>query len=70
MVNCKVRYSRGCTLNMGNYESERVDISLEREVEDSKKVIEDCYSKLESWVEDKLQAKVDELSNSDDEDDD
>jgi hypothetical protein len=48
--------SRGATINMGNYESERVEVSLTKTIDSND--LEDEYSKLLSWVEGKRKQAV------------
>lgn len=55
----KVSIAMGLTLNLGNFETARVDVSITvpcyREESDG------AYSYARSWVEDRLQAEVDDI---------
>lgn len=52
----EISISRGATINMGNFESERVDISLTKTIDSND--LEDEYLKLLSWVESKRKQAV------------
>jgi hypothetical protein len=49
----KISYSNGKTLNLGNYESARVDVSMEIEV-DGSGAIENAYTMVKEWVDAKV----------------
>lgn len=55
----EISISRGATINMGNFESERVDISLTKAVDLND--LEAEYSKLLSWVESKRKQSVEDF---------
>ena len=52
----KLKVSYGLTINTGNYESERIDVSEEWEIDDSNgsdtinKVRDDLFRELKEWV--------------------
>lgn len=53
----KIKVSYGYTFNLGNYESERIDVSEEFEIDEVRKPIEvieqiknGIYDKLKEWV--------------------
>lgn len=50
-MNPKIKISRGRTINIGNYESERIDISVEVEpLDNSSMEVEKTYKKALHWV--------------------
>lgn len=57
----KVNYSFGITMNMGDYESARVDVSYETEVKEDE-TPEEAYSRAVEFVEAKVGEKQDELA--------
>lgn len=48
-----IKISRGETINLGNFESARLDISIEASC--NEKDIEEKYEKLQNWVYEKLE---------------
>lgn len=50
----KITISRGATINIGNYESARIDISAEAESTDS-------LTELDTWLKTALQHSVHEI---------
>jgi len=56
----KVKVSKGLTINMGNYESLRLDVGVEIDAASSnKREIENVYERASEFVRDKLQEEVD-----------
>lgn len=51
----EIEYSKGYTINLGNFESERVDISV-RATLDEGDDREESLAELVEWVESKIQA--------------
>lgn len=58
---CVVSYSLGATINIGNYESLKVNIGLSVPVTDPKNIPK-AYKKVIAQVEKLLEKKVDEYS--------
>ena len=48
----KNKINKGVTLNLGDYQSYRIDIGMETDEED--------YKKVKKWVEDKLDKEIDD----------
>ena len=48
----KVSYSKGRTVNLGNFESTRIDISIELECQESE--IDATYERCHKWVDNKV----------------
>ena len=63
-ANATINVSSGITLNLGNYESLRIDVGITLPCKPTKKEIEDTYSKCIEWVEEKLQQQTAEVKNS------
>ena len=57
----QMTYSRGATVNQGNYNSARVEVSATIEVGEKEKP-DDQYLKLRDWVEQKVKLEVRELN--------
>lgn len=57
----KVTVSLGYTLNLGNFQSLRIDIGIEDSRRDGEN-INDAFERVYSFVEDKLTEKVKEAS--------
>jgi hypothetical protein len=55
----KVRVGFGLTINLGNYESARLDVSVE--VPCYKEQVDDAYDKAKVWVEERVQQEVAEI---------
>lgn len=55
----RVRVSLGYTRNMGNFESLRVDIGVDDSRREGESVV-DCFSRVYTFVENKLMEKVNE----------
>lgn len=56
-----IRLSKGYTCNLGNYESARVEVTIEQEIHDGAKgdaEIDEIWNK----IDDELDAQIDELS--------
>jgi len=53
----KVTYHRGITLNVGDFESVRVDIEATAEVEDGES-FDDCYNSLKDQVDDAVREEA------------
>mgnify|MGYP000164848121 FL=1 len=58
----KVTVSLGYTLNLGNFQSLRIDLGIEDSKKDGEN-INDAFSRVYSFVEDKLTEKVKEASS-------
>lgn len=58
----KVAYSRGMTVNVGNFENVRVDISMEADIGNSASY-EDALQDLKSIVDDKVRREVRAIHN-------
>ena len=52
----KITYTKGRTINLGNFESLRVDIGIELDCEDGEQ--DATLSRLKGWVESKLKAEA------------
>lgn len=51
----RISYSKGRTVNLGNFESMRVDIGIELDIEgDSLDKADVTHDRLKAWVEGKL----------------
>lgn len=55
----KVRVGFGLTINLGNYESARLDVSVE--VPCYKEQVDDAYTAAKDWVEQRVQQEVAEI---------
>lgn len=51
-------YTRGATVNRGNFNSDRIDISVVMEIEDENP--DEVYAKARDWVKAKLKADLKE----------
>lgn len=51
-----VRVGGGMTVNLGNYESARIDVSVQAPA--TKEILEETYSWLTDWVSEKIQSAV------------
>lgn len=58
----KVTVSLGYTLNLGNFQSLRIDLGIEDSKKDGEN-INDAFSRVYAFVEDKLTEKVKEASS-------
>ena len=60
----KVKYSTGITLNLGNYQSAKVDVGVELPFDYSKgqEVMDEIYNTASSWCTEKLQEEIAFLS--------
>jgi len=56
----KVRYALGLTVNLGNYESAKVEVEHEVEVGESETRAE-AYERVKEWVQNKVEEEHDEL---------
>ena len=54
----RVRYATGMTLNMGDFNSVRVDIDVTRECEDNDGAISETLLLLQTFVDSEMKAKV------------
>lgn len=54
-----VRVGFGLTINLGNYESARLDVSVE--VPCYKEQVDDAYQQAKDWVEERVQQEVAEI---------
>jgi len=52
----RVRVGFGLTINLGNYESARLDVSVE--VPCYKEQVDDAYTQAKVWVEERVQSEV------------
>lgn len=52
MSKVTIKVSRGETINLGNFESARIDISIEASCDE--KSIEEKHEELQNWVYDKI----------------
>ena len=59
--NAKVNVSLGYTLNLGNFQSLRIDLGIEDSERDGEN-INDAFNRVYAFVEDKLTEKVKEAS--------
>jgi hypothetical protein len=59
----KLKYSLGKTLNLGNYESARIDIGMEAMCLAEKQETEKVFKGMKKWVEDKVEEALEEFSN-------
>jgi hypothetical protein len=59
-----INVSSGITLNLGNYESLRVDVGITLPCKPTKKDVEDTYAKALQFVEEKLAEQVAEIRAS------
>lgn len=50
----RIVYTEGLTINLGNYESRRVDVSITLECADAPETIEATYEAARTWVQEKL----------------
>lgn len=56
----KVKVALGYTLNLGNFQSLRIDIEVQDNKRESDKTINDAFERVYSYVEQKLTEKVNE----------
>jgi hypothetical protein len=54
----RVRYAQGVTLNLGNYESQRIDVELAVPCRPGIDAIEAAYAFAQEWVDGKLAEEV------------
>ena len=52
----KITYSKGRTVNLGNFESQRVDIGIEIDCEEGKE--DRTFDILKTWVEGRLKQET------------
>lgn len=57
----RVAYGSGITLNLGNFQSARVDVRLEMPVRPNPDSIDLVYGFSRDWVEERLEAEVDRI---------
>ena len=50
------RYSKGRTINNGNFESTRIDIGIELECEDGQE--DETYARLKGWVDNRIRQET------------
>ena len=60
---CRVGCSKGVTLNMGNYQSARIDFWMERVVEDNEHEKIKAYSEMVDCLDDLITQEVDSLES-------
>jgi hypothetical protein len=60
---CRIGLSKGMTVNLGNYESAKISVWMERVVENDPHIIDDNMENISNYLDDVLQAEVDELKN-------
>lgn len=56
-----ITVSRGCTLNMGNYESLRLEVSMSADLDDYEDVVKAC-DELHKTVRSELEAQAYEVN--------
>lgn len=61
-TNAKVNVSLGYTLNLGNFQSLRIDLGVEDSKRDGEN-INDAFNRVYAFVEEKLTEKVKEASS-------
>lgn len=61
----RIRYSEGATLNVGNYESRRVDIGIELPCRRAKDSMDNVYEWCRQWVRRRLQEEAEKLRGMD-----
>lgn len=54
----KLKYGSGKTINLGNYESARVDCGIEVMCDNSRTEIEKVWKRIKRFVDDKLEEGV------------
>lgn len=59
-----ITVSSGITLNLGNYESLRIDVGISLPCKPTKKDVEDTYTKALQFVEEKLAEQVAEIKSN------
>jgi hypothetical protein len=59
----KLKYSLGRTLNLGNYESARIDIGMEGMAGNEKSEIERFWKAMKKWVDDKVEEELERFQN-------
>ena len=55
-----VTYSRGATINQGNFNSSRFDVSVTVEL-DAEDIAAAVYDKAKAWVNDRIKAEVQQV---------
>lgn len=55
----------GATINMGDYESARVDVFIQRNVKDDDRVLQDAYRDMGELLNNELQEQVSQLVDED-----
>lgn len=58
----KVHVGFGLTINLGNYESARLDVSVE--VPCYKEQVDDAYQAAKGWVEQRIHQEIEEIKSS------
>ena len=56
MAKATITVSKARTINMGNYESKRVDIGLALECDES--AVDETFARIREWVDRKLAKEV------------
>jgi hypothetical protein len=59
----KLKYSLGKTINLGNYESARIDIGMEAMSTSEKKETERVWKAMKKWVDDKVEEELERFQN-------
>jgi len=55
---CEVTFARSATLNLGNYESMRIEVALKMPCPVVPSAIEKAYALSKTWVDGKLEAAI------------
>ena len=54
----RIEVRMGMTVNLGDYQSQRIDLGFAGDIKDDE-ILEEKYDQILTWVEDKLSAEVD-----------
>lgn len=60
-----VGFSKGYTINLGNYESARINCWVSKKVKDDERLVLDTMAEISSLIDEQLEYELDELNNSD-----
>ncbi len=58
ITNRRIDVRMGVTINLGDYQSQRIDLGFSGDIQDDE-ILEEKYDQMLTWVEDKLAAEVD-----------
>ncbi len=57
----RLKYNIGATINLGNFQSARVDIGMEIDTHENGECAEADMENMEAWCDEELKKKVEEI---------